>query len=376
MLKIRDINTFKELQNLKPTWNDALQKSKDNTVFSTWEWLSCWWKHFGEGRQLRVLVAQEKEEILGIAPLMLSRYNFMQIGKIAKIEFLGSPHSDYNNFILLKSEKECIKLMLEYLMAQPDWDFLQLRDVHDESLSLKLLYEVRANQSWNLEFRVDTLCPYITISISFSDFMNRLGPNIRANIRRQMRKLQKKYRVSIKTHADFGSINKAMNTFFDLHQKRWTAKGEPGAFASKTIRDFHIDIARRFAEKNWLSLYFLAVDDKSIAAEYSFCYDQKVYHYLSGFDPKFERYSVGNLLRSHIIEVYVQKGYKEFDLMRGYGPYEHASYKAMWANAVRRNYEIQLVRRGLLARIYGQIKRHDTLRALMRKAGKSIISTS
>jgi CelD/BcsL family acetyltransferase involved in cellulose biosynthesis len=373
MLRIEELDSFSKLEDLRTIWNPILQRSEDNNIFSTLEWLSCWWKHFGNDRQLRILVAKEDDEILGIAPLMLSRYSFMHLGNMAKIEFIGSPDSDYNNFILLKKEKECLKLFLSYLMSQSDWDYLQLRDVHDESLSLRLLYEIRANQPWNLDFKVGTLCPYITLRNSFSELMNRLGPNMRANIRRQMRKLQKKYQVSIKTYTDFDSINKAMNTFFDLHQKRWTAKGEPGAFSSKIIRDFHIDIAKRFAEKNWLSLYFLAVDDKSIAAEYSFCYDQKVYYYLSGFDPKYENYSVGNLLRSHIIEVYIQKGFKEFDLMRGYGPYEHASYKANWANAVRKNYEVQLVRKGLFARIYGQIKRHDTLRAFMTKAGKPTI---
>lgn len=367
MLRIEELDSFSKLEDLRTIWNPILQRSKDNNIFSTWEWLSCWWKHFGNDRQLRILVVKEDDEILGIAPLMLSRYNFMHFGNITKIEFIGSPDSDYNNFILLKKERECLKLFLSYLMSQSDWDYLQLRDIHDESLSLKLLYEVRANQSWNLEFRMDTLCPYITLQNPFSEFMNRLGPNIRANIRRQMRKLQKKYRVSFKTYTDFGSINKAMNTFFDLHQKRWTAKGEPGAFASKTIRDFHIDMAKRFAEKNWLSLYFLAVDDKSIAAEYSFCYDQKMYYYLSGFDPKFENYSIGNLLKIHLIETCIQKGIKEYDLLRGY-----ASYKCDWTDKARRNYEVQFIHKGWFARLYGQIRKNDFLRTTMRKISKPI----
>ena len=367
MLKIRDINTFKELQNLKPTWNDALQKSKDNTVFSTWEWLSCWWKHFGEGRQLRVLVAQEKEEILGIAPLMLSRYNFMQIGKIAKIEFLGSPHSDYNNFILLKNEKECIKLMLEYLMAQPDWDFLQLRDVHNQSQSIKLLHEFHTDEQWKLEFQEDVVCPYIALPSSFSVFTSNLGPKTRRSILRQMRKLSETHKVTIKFHKDFKSIQEAMNILFDIHQKRWVSRGELGAFASPAIRSFHVDIAREFAEKDWLYLHFLTVDDSPIASDYSFNYGQKIYGYLDGFDPLFKQYSVGNILKMKLIEMSIENRLKEFDFTRGYG-----LHKIHLANAFRKNYQILLARKGLFPRIYGHIRKNEVLRKAIMKISKPI----
>ena len=34
---------------LKPDWNRLLQTSAVNTVFSTWEWQTVWWRHLGAG---------------------------------------------------------------------------------------------------------------------------------------------------------------------------------------------------------------------------------------------------------------------------------------------------------------------------------------
>jgi len=331
--------------------------------------LSCWWKHFGDGRKLRILIARDDGEIVGIAPLMLSKYSFMRFGKLSKIEFVGSPHSDYNNFILLRKEVECLRLFLDHLVKNcSDWDYLQLRDIRENSRSGDLLCTMcDDDQPLQLERVVATLCPYIDLPDSVEAFMERLSQNMRRNLRKRMARLRRDYDVEFRTYGDFSSVDEAMKTFFELHQKRWRLKGEGGAFSSREFRDFHLNMARVFSEKGWLSLYFLMVHDEAAAAAYTFDYKLKKYGYLTGFDPEYYGYSVGNLLKMHIVEDCVRRGFREYDLMRDFEP-----YKADWASSFRRNLEVRMVRSGLFARIYDWVTKDGVPASLIQRTGASL----
>jgi len=369
ILKIIELDDFNQFVDLKDAWNDLLAKSKDNDVFSTWEWLSSWWRHFGEGRKLRVLLVNDNNKIVAIAPLMWSKYNFLHFGSFTKIEFIGSPQSDYNNFILIKRKMKCLRLFLDYLNEHNDWDYLELSDISESTVSMKLLRQMPSEEllGGRLEEKVTFLCPYMNLPDSMEMFMSRLSGNMRRNLRRRMRRLSEKYRVEVRTHADFSSIEEAMNAFYKLHQKRWGIQGFPGVFAEKRLRDFHLDVARHLAEKGWLSLYFLIANDDPIAAIYSFDYKQKKYEYLTGFDPEYSQYGVGNLIRRYVAGECIRRGLKEYDLMRGAEP-----YKSSWNTKNRKNLELRLIHKGLFARMYGWATKSNISLLLIQKFGKSL----
>jgi len=346
-MRITEIDSCSDLFALKDRWNDVLRRC-DHSVFSTWEWHLTWWKYFGKERGLRVLIAQEKDEILGIAPLMLSEYSFLHVGKLRKIEFAGSQSSDYNNFIL--PNEKCAKLFLNHLLKFSDWDLLELRDINEESTSANALQAICSSHTLKLKLNVSSLCPYVNLPTSLEVFVNRLGRNMRRNLRKRMRKLQVEHKVEVKSQRDFGSIRESMQLFFKLHQKRWRLKEKPGAFVDEAFRDFHVNLARIFDEKGWLALYFLTADDMPVAALYSFDYNLKKYGYLTGFDPDFGNYGVGNLLKMYAIEECIRKGFKEYDMTRGFEP-----YKLDWATGVRKNFVVKMVNKGWRAPLLSRI---------------------
>ncbi len=361
---MNEIADFSDFEDLCSIWNQFLQKSKDNDIFSTWEWLGCWWKHFGKERKLRILIAEENGEIAGIAPLMLSKYNFLHLGKLSKIEFIGSPASDYNSFILVKDAKECLKLFLNRLIEFSNWDLLELRDIREESMSAKTLYGICDKQFSRLKIKVGASCPYIDLPDSIEVFVDCLSRNMRRNLRKRMRKLRKKYKVEVISQRDFNSVEEAMQMFFSLHQKRWSSKGKLGAFASKAFRAFHLELSKTFDGKGWLALYFLTIDDEPIAAVYSFDYNHKKYGYLTGFDPEFGRYGVGNLLKNYVVEECIKNGFKEYDLTRDFEP-----YKAEWATGVRTNYVARMTSKGFFAKTYNWAMQNSLAQFLINRFG-------
>lgn len=369
---MRELENIEDVEALHEYWNSLLA-STDNIVFSTWEWITCWWKHFGEGRRLRILVAEDDHRVIAIAPLMLSNYKYMRFGKLRKIEFLGSPQSDYNNLILSENEPECTRLFVKHIEGLHDWDLLELRDVLEDSISARLLCDHSVRSPWRLEKRVLTLAPYIMLPPTFEELLSRLRRKLRREIARLERRLREEYQIDLKTYKDFSSVQEAMDVMFELHQKRRrSVSGEPSSFVAPRTRAFHSELATIFAAKGWLNLNFLTADDKAIAAIYCFDYRGKTYAYQSAFDPRFSRYGVGTLLHLRNIEGSVRRGLREYDFLRG-----AESYKFSWPVHVRRSLAIAFVRRKLLAKaLWMAEKKKRQLGQILRRSDENSMEYS
>ncbi len=156
-----------------------------------------------------------------------------------------------------------------------------------------------------------------------------------------------------------------MKTVFDLHQKRWQARKQPGAFSDQRFRDFHLDVARPFAERGWLTLNFLTLNDEPVAAGYAFKYAQKLFCYLSGFDPQYSEYEVGNLRHICLIKYCIENGLKEYDFLRG-----GESYKSLWNTSTRSNLQVRTIKRKIIPLVYDWITKNEKLSPLTYKLGE------
>jgi CelD/BcsL family acetyltransferase involved in cellulose biosynthesis len=362
ILKVKEYNDF---EILKDEWNDFLNGSVENNVFSTWEWLSTWWRHFGEGKKLVILLIEEEKRVSAIAPFVFSKHNFLGFGNLDKISFVGSPESDYNSFVLKERNLKFLELFFDYLTEHFDWDYLELEDVPEDGPSMDLIRGLPLKTLYkNWEERQSSLCPYLPLPFSMDVLIGKLGRMMRYNLKRYSSKLEREHRVELKEYDEFGSVKEAMQIFFNLHQKRWESSGELGAFNTQLFRDFHVDLATCFAKKGWLSLDFLTVDDKPVAAKYCFKYNQKAYVYLGGWDPDYSRYRVGTLSAMYEIEKCIQGGLREYDMMRGNEP-----YKRLWTTKARRNLELRFVRKGFSSRLYCWLTKKKRINILLSKLG-------
>ena len=327
---------------MRNSWNEVLCESEDNTVFLTWEKMASSVLNFDQDKTLNVLCATKDDKLVGIAPLRRSRRNINNILKYTVIEPLAEGNTDYSGLILAENEAECLQIFLTHLFDQKDWDLIYLSQVPQMSLLFDLLIKHRCLLP---KFKLEeaAICPYIPIPSTVDELMKGLSSNFRRNLKKRMRKLEKDHgKVELKKYYELGSLDDTMQIFFNLHQKRWVSKGERGVFSQQAVRDTFLTKAKLFAEKGWFSLYFLMVNGKPVAAKYCFKYKRKLYGSLSGFDPVYSAYGVGNLLMLKVLERCVKKGIREYDFMQG-----DESYKFNWTNKYRRNWNIIFVNKKL-----------------------------
>jgi CelD/BcsL family acetyltransferase involved in cellulose biosynthesis len=330
-LKIVDVQ-YTDFLRRRESWNDALQGSVDNNVFMTWEWLSTWWRHFGNGRQFLLSALVDGEKIVAAAPLMSTDYRLFGV-ELRKIAFIGSPASDYSCFLLSDSKPEHVQMLVEHAgQYVRNWSIFELTDVPDDSLSAGILrsFSVAFDQ---FECRDVDRCPYISLShyLTAESFRETLSENFRENLSRNERKLRSDFDVELEIVGG-DEVRDRMETFMKLNQMRLASREQVGIFGDTKVRNFHLDIATSFAEKGWLLLSFVMLNGQPAAAQYNFKYGNKLYFYQSGFNPRFSKYGLGSLLHMWLIDRCLSEGMSEYDFLRG-----DEGYKRRWTRSSRVN---------------------------------------
>jgi CelD/BcsL family acetyltransferase involved in cellulose biosynthesis len=331
-MRLYELNRYIDLLDLKTTWSALLERCP-HSIFSTWEWVSIWWKHFGRGKKLILLIAEEDNRVVGIAPLMYS-VSTMLGAKRGKIEFVGTPHSDYNNFIIAEQKEQFLKLLIEYLKRLPEkWDLVDLIDIPQDSECLPFLKTVSSS------IKPTENCPYLPLPNSFDVFMETLSYKKRKYVRRGLRKLESSFKVDFVDCSEIQHYFEGMNCLFELHQKKWESIGQSGVFSDQAVRDFHLEIAETFSREKRLSLNVLALSGIPVAVEYGFKCNFRYYAYLPGVDPEYSKFSVGNMLFILIVKKLIQEHFTVYDFLRG-----SEEYKDYWSAISKWNYQVTLTK--------------------------------
>jgi CelD/BcsL family acetyltransferase involved in cellulose biosynthesis len=341
---------------MKTDWNQMLSKSMDNNPFSTFEWLSTWWKFYGQPNEFKIFtVKNEQNQTILIAPLMYTGYKQLGIKILKKMEFVATPHSDYHTLLFTDfyESKKIISKLIEHIYETQKLDLLIFGEIPENSYSAKLLENIQINGYTN-ELVKGMDCPYIELPSDKVTFVNTLGSSMRHNLKKWEKQASEKFKLNFIKYTEIGDVEKAMRAFFEIHQKRQKSEGREGYFANSKNQQFHIEIAKSFAEKDFLALFFLTFNDEPVSSIYCYEYNDKLYAYLCGFDPEYAEYRPGYLIFKKAIEYGIDKGLKEFDFLRG--PEE---YKQRWKAKVRKNYEYRILKNGMKTKIYDYIRQKE-----------------
>jgi CelD/BcsL family acetyltransferase involved in cellulose biosynthesis len=327
VIKISEVNTFADFLKLEKRWG-ALLSEVEHNVFSTWEWLSTWWKYFGADKRLLILLAEENGELVGIAPLMYSIHTMFGVRQ-GKIEFIGHGLPVYSDFLIKREYTNCLDLFYKYLEGlQEKWCCLELRDIPENSSCLSQISTI------SKKVKPLNICLYISLPETYDEFLKNIKRKDRKELRRTARRLTDKgLKVELVDYSDIDSATKGLNNVIFLNQKRWRARGLPGAFGSRMIRDFHMEIVRTFSKKDWLGIYCLEISGKTVAALYGFKYKSKYYAYITGMDHEYSKFGIGNILFSSAIAKFIEDKLEEFDFIWG-----SDSYKFRWNPLSKWNY--------------------------------------
>jgi CelD/BcsL family acetyltransferase involved in cellulose biosynthesis len=316
MTQVDEITTLDALERLGPEWLELWQRCPAATPFQSPEWLLPWWRHFSPGT-LWVLVVREGQHLQGLAPLFIQ----CTAAGARHLSFIGCGVSDYLDVLADPSSKvEVVREMLTYLARrQTEWDTCELGDLPSESP----LLEASPSDQLLSEFCSGETCTFVPLPDSLEDYERTLPWHLRRDLRSGWN------RLSQAGHPRFDQpgtaiVHETMDALFRLHQSRWNHRRLPGVLGDQALQDFHREVASGMLVQERLRLYSLTLDGEPVAVFYGFACRGRLYFYLSGFEPRLKRVSLGSLILKYAVEQAIGTGLRELDFLRGTEPYKFA----------------------------------------------------
>ena len=333
-----EVHSFQEFLNLKDKWNTLLERSENDTIFLTWEWLKLWLETFQKDSKLCILLGYiGQNELVGIAPLMVRKRIMLGLS-VRSVEFIGSGDEvspDQISFIVLEGDKRNFQhAVLEYFRKKPaEWDILHFRDIRkNEELPQDILEVFKVEQSY---YEPNAVCPYVELPNTWEEYAPKLSRKFRYNIGRNEKILRNNYDIEFSTEIGPETFEQIWDKFIEIHRKRMVEKKTVGFSMEDIFWNFHKKVAKKCLEKGWLFMGILKANGNIIACQYGFIYNKKVFFYQVGMDAGFDKYSLGSIVIASMIKESIKRGCLEYDFLRGDEP-----YKFHWTKSIRNNFDI------------------------------------
>jgi CelD/BcsL family acetyltransferase involved in cellulose biosynthesis len=333
---------------LRPEWDDVLVASDSNCLFLTWEWLHTWWNHLADNRQLSILAIRSQDQLIGLAPFVRRPARFSSGHPLPVLEFLGSGQvgSDYLDVILRRRWEEQATTDLASHLARERSMFRWTNVCGSDSRAAALAVHL-GQSGWSVTDAEINQCPYISLEgKSWESYLAELGSEHRYNFQRKWKRLNRDYTVRFDPVTTAEECRASIDLVIEQHNLRWSDRSGSDAFHTPGLVGFHREFALLALQRGWLRLYVLRLDGQPAACLYGFLYGGKFYFYQSGFDPAFEKNSVGLVTMGLAIKNAIAEGATEYDLLHG-----NEAYKSHWSRQSRDLNRLELFPPGVGGRL-------------------------
>jgi CelD/BcsL family acetyltransferase involved in cellulose biosynthesis len=109
------LDSTEALESLAGEWNNLVLAMPRPSPFLLHGWVTEWWRHFGAGSRLTLVVARRDGHLVGAAPLYVQRSGGVRVAR-----FLGAHESPLADLLIAEGEPESTAAgLLEELRKQP-----------------------------------------------------------------------------------------------------------------------------------------------------------------------------------------------------------------------------------------------------------------
>jgi len=334
-VEIELVRTFSALEARREAWNRLVECAQTSTVFQTYECHASWWNAFGAGSRLFVLLASAGDELLGIAPLMLTeRWVLGRCYRVA--QFLGTRSFDYADFIVNRDRPDVLPLLIVSLLDRlPPYNLLYLRDIPGTSSTVS---ELRALLKLR-RIRNDVRMLYEAPTRLFNNPAEDCALPKKKSLKRHQRYFEKAGRLEFRNCVSVEEALAYLDVFFEQHVTRRSATDTPSVFHDGRARTFLRELTRGLLPKGWLLFSILLFNERPIAMHFGFEYGSRIVWYKPTFDMAFADHSPGEVLMKYLLEYALDRKAAELDFTIGAEP-----YKYRYANHTRANYAVRAFR--------------------------------
>jgi CelD/BcsL family acetyltransferase involved in cellulose biosynthesis len=309
-------------------WSLLCADAAEDQPFYRPEWMTAYLKRYSNGSNIWIITARRDGQLCLLLPLL------EQVGTFNKVP-VRKLHSPVNCFcgrfdaVRVKGTggDAAVRATWNYLKELAGWDMLQFRYSLEGSTTEQIVAAARADGYLTAK-EPDKSNPYIALPNEV-DHLKQMPHN--SKLRSQLRQLAR--RLTEKGTVKFSRIDvadqEALDRFYKLEASGWKGKMRTCALYDGS-KAFYDEVARAAARSGYFALYTLELDQRLLAAHFSFVHRGRCYSPKVAYDEEFKAYAPGHLIISGILQDCVLRGVHCYDITG-----EDQPWKMKWATGTR-----------------------------------------
>ncbi len=294
--RVDRIATLEALEQIATDWDRVQDATASKHVLLDHRWMCAWWRAFGAGKQLHVLVLRRGERVVGIAPMILSRGyeafprrdtqyhlaedaaylrgpNWRAFVPIRKVSFPVNvaSHNARAHFLFPEAGPEAFDAVFAYWWERRgEWDLMVCEGLPLDSEQPGQVAAAVVRQGGRVLPKgreVELQCAHLPETMEgylrthSSDYRRRYRKALAANARKG----------AIGTDEYRGArLEEGMALLFALEQRSWKVEGRAGQELhlplDDRLRGFLGDVAEGFGRRDQAHVTSMTCDGKPVAA--------------------------------------------------------------------------------------------------------------
>ena len=312
MVKSGDIVTLESFDSLTSYWLESRYPSMWDCIFVLPPWLEVWWHEFGFEAELYLGAVRQGGTITGIAPLLL---------RGTEASFIGSTDlCDYLDFVIVPGkEVDFFNILLDDLQGR-GIKRLNLRPLRPNSTVLTYLVGIARNRNYDVSRKVEDVSLELDLPPTWQEYLNTLTQKQRHEVNRKLRRLWEAGDVNYRVVEDSDSLLDSMDLFLRLFRE---SREDKAIFLTNRIESFFRSLVKATARSGLLRFGILELNASPVAVVMYFDYNNSVFLYNNGYDPKYSFLSVGLISKVLCLKDSVERGRGKFDFLKGAEEYKY-----------------------------------------------------
>ncbi|WP_448204602.1 GNAT family N-acetyltransferase [Azospirillum sp. sgz302134] len=315
---------------LAEEWRD-LEARAGGSFFLSSAWIGCWLAGLPDGSEARLLRAVRHGRTVALGVLVRRRRSAGLSLRRLWLHETGDRSYDrltieYNGLLVDRDgADQLLRRCFDHLLAGMEAT-TELRLSGITETALRALREAAAAQGRGL--LVSAPDPTYGVDLdavrrSGGDYLASLRTNTRSAVRRAIRLYEAQGPLRIHHAATEEEGHAYFDALARLHQTRWQARGEPGAFADPRIVAFHRRLIGPGVRDGALRLSRITAGEEEVGYLYNFVWRGRVLYYQGGFHYVADNRKKPGLV-SHCLAISdaLARGDGLYDFMAGHAPYK------------------------------------------------------
>ncbi len=324
MPSVVEITEAANLADHRLLWDHLLPQTRNATFFHSLDWLTTYWRHYGQRQRLRVLIVSSAGEKIGILPLAVRT----ETTRVGPVRVLGYPLDDWGTFYgpIGPNPAATLAAAMHHIRhTRRDWDLLDLRNVDASGCDCGRTPNAMRLAGLPVSKQIWAQAAVVQLEQSWEEYWRSRTPKWRHNACRCYRRLSElgevthlRYRPAGRSCGDGDPRPDLFDDCCRVASVSWQAGSTDGttlchASCLEYLRDLH-EVAARAGT---LDVNLLLLGRTPIAFAYNYHYRGHVTGLRVGFDPRFAPFGPGTVLQMLVLEDSFRRGDRLYDFGTG-----------------------------------------------------------